>query len=99
MLNYLRRKDEVGGAVSAGEPGAEDERKPGDRDRLIQFLPTDGRSFLAGLAWGVLVFAVIMLLGSMLTISGSVIRCLALLLPLLTTLAVWRWYARREDSG
>jgi len=99
MLNHLRRQDEVGGAVSEGVPGAENERKTGDRTRLTHFLPADGRSFLTGLAWGVLVFAVIMLLGSRLTISGSVVRCLALLLPFLTIFAVWRWYAWREDSS
>ncbi len=103
MLDYLRLQDEVANTGSQeepkGEPGPEHEQKSGDRTRLTRFLPTDGRSFLTGLAWGVLVFAVLMLFGSALTISGSVVRCLALLLPFLTTFAVWRWYAWREERS
>lgn len=99
MLDYLRRQDEVAEVDSEEEPEPEDEGRSGERTRLTSFLPVDGRSFLAGLAWGVLVFAVIMLLGSALTISGSVVRCLALLLPFLTTFVVWRWFALREERG
>ena len=98
-LDYLQRQDTAASAVSGGKPESEDVHKSGDRTRLTSFLPTDGRSFLAGLAWGMLVFAVIMLLGSVLTMSGSIVRCLALLLPFLTTFAVWRWFAWREERG
>jgi len=69
-----------------------------ERTRLTRFLPTDGRSFLAGLAWGVFVFAAIMLLSSAFSLPGDFARCLGLLLPFLTTFAVWRWQARRETG-
>ena len=99
MLDYLQRQDIAASSNSGGKPESGDVYNFGDRTRLTSFLPTDGRSFLAGLAWGVLVFAVIMLMGSALKMSGSVVRCLALLLPFLTTFAVWRWFAWRESRG
>lgn len=92
MLGYLRQQE----TASDEEVRPDGQPDSDSRTRLTRFLPTDGRSFLSGLAWGVLVFALIMFLGSTLEISGSVVRCLALLLPFLTTFAVWRWQAWRE---
>lgn len=66
-----------------------------ERTGLTRFLPVSGREFLTGLAWGVLAFAVIMLVSARLEWSGSFARCLGLLLPVLTTFGVWQMYARR----
>lgn len=95
MLGYLRQQEIASDeeVKPAGQP------ESASRTRLTRFLPTDGRSFLSGLAWGVLVFALIMFLGSTFEMSGSVVRCLALLLPFLTTFAVWRWQAWRESGA
>jgi len=89
MLAYLRQHE---------EETEEQPRQPAtaERTRLTRFLPVDGRSFLSGLAWGVFVFAAIMLLGSALRLPGDAVRCLALLLPFLTTFGIWRWQAWRE---
>ena len=94
MLDYLHQQDAVADEQSApaGELPAQ------GRSRLTRFLPTGGRSFLAGLIWGVVVFAAIMLLGSTLELSGDVVRCLGLLLPFLTTFAIWRYQAWRESG-
>ena len=93
ILAYLREQEEV---------VEQQERRPepvtAERTRLTRFLPLDGRSFLAGLAWGAFVFAAIMLLGSALQLPGDAVRCLGLLLPFLTTFAVWRWQAWRETG-
>jgi hypothetical protein len=92
MLAYLRQQEEAAQEQSAQQ------RANAVRTRLTRFLPTDGRSFLSGLAWGVFIFAVIMLLGSTLGIPGDAVRCLSLLLPFLMTFAVWRWQAWRETG-
>ncbi len=92
MLDYLHQQ-------AAGEtPEQPSEPPTAQRTRLTRFLPADGRSFLSGLAWGAFVFAAIMLLGSALQLPGDAVRCLGLLLPFLTTFAVWRWQARRETG-
>ena len=94
MLDYLRQQETAADEQTASP----DEPLTQGRTRLTRFLPTGGRSFLAGLAWGVVVFAAIMLLGSTLQLSGDVVRCLGLLLPFLTTFAIWRWQAWRESG-
>ena len=94
MLAYLRDHE-----PAAAEQNPSPARRPvGERTRLTRFLPADGRSFLAGLAWGALVFAAIMLLGSVLRLPGDAVRCLGLSLPFFTTFAVWRWMAWRETG-
>lgn len=90
MLDYLRAQDEVAEEGRPAEPAAT------DGTRLTRFLPKDSRSFLAGLAWGAFTFAAIMLLGATLRLPGDAVRCLSLVLPILTTFAVWRWLAWRE---
>ena len=94
MLDYLRWQDDD----NEEETQVESSAQSGERTQLTRFLPTSGRMFLGGLAWGLLVFAVIMLLGSTMALSSSVVRCLALFLPLLATFVVWRWYAWRETG-
>jgi Zn ribbon nucleic-acid-binding protein len=91
MLAYLRQQEEAA-EEQPREPRAT------ERTRLTRFLPTDGRSFLSGLAWGLFVFAAIMLLGSALGLPGDAVRCLGLLLPFLATFAIWRWQAWRETG-
>jgi hypothetical protein len=89
MLAYLREQEQ-----SAGEQHPQPDGAPArERTRLTRFLPADGRSLLTGLAWGAFVFAALMLLGSSLHLPGDAVRCLGLLLPFLTTFAVWRWLA------
>ena len=97
MLAYLHQQQEAA-PEPAAEPGAEPAPEPAtvERNRLTRFLPAGGRSFLSGLAWGLFVFAAIMLLGSALGLPADAVRCLGLLLPFLTTFAVWRWQAWRE---
>lgn len=92
MLAYLRDFEE---STEDQEPV---EQPAVERTRLTRFLPADGRSFLAGLAWGAFVFAAIMLLSSALQIPGDAARCLGLSLPFFTTFAVWRWMAWRETG-
>lgn len=94
MRQFLRVGDESAG--DAGEPGASIGR---ERTGLTRFLPASGREFLTGLAWGLLAFAVIMLISARLEWSGSVARCLGLSLPVLITFGVWQLYARREQPG
>ena len=94
MLGYLRQQNALAEEASRPTDGSASR----SRIRLTRFLPTGGRSFLSGLAWGLFVFALIVFLGSTFEISGSVISCLALLLPFLTTFAVWRWLAWRESG-
>ena len=95
MLDYLQQQDTVAEQQKQTPP-----ERPGatNRTRLTRFLPTGSRSFLAGLAWGAFVFAAIMLLSSVLELPGDFARCLGLLLPFLTTFAVWRWLAWRETG-
>jgi len=95
MLAYLHQHQEAA-PEQAATPATE--QPPVKRTRLTRFLPAGGRSFLSGLAWGLFVFAAIMLLGSALRLPGDVVRCLGLLLPFLTTFAVWRWQAWRETG-
>lgn len=63
---------------------------------LARFLPSTGRTFIMGLAYGLLAFAIVMLIASRLAWSGSLARCLGITLPVLTTFIVWRFYAQRE---
>ena len=94
MIQLLREGD--GSSSEAGERAAIRDREP---TGLTRFLPASGRSFLTGLAWGVLAFAVVMLVSARLEWSGSVARCLGLSLPVLTTFGAWQLYARREHPG
>lgn len=94
MLEYLRQQ-ELPAKQQATHPA---EPPAAGRTRLTRFLPKDGRAFLAGLAWGALVFAALMLVGSVLQLPGDAVRCLGLSLPFLTTFAVWRWMAWRETG-
>ncbi len=63
---------------------------------LARFLPSTGRTFITGLAYGLLAFAIVMVIASRLAWSGSLARCLGITLPVLTTFIVWRFYAQRE---
>ena len=94
MLPYLQQQETESEQQEPSPP----EPVVAQRTRLTRFLPTDGRSFLSGLAWGVFVFAAIMLLSSLFSLPGDFARCLGLLLPFLTTFAVWRWQAWRETG-
>ncbi len=94
MLDYLRQQD----AAADEQPAPVGEPLTQGRTRLTRFLPLGGRSFLAGLTWGLVVFAAIMLLSSILQLSGDVARCLGLVLPFLTTFAIWRYLAWRESG-
>lgn len=94
MRQFLRE-----GGESTGDEGGRVSSISRERTGLTRFLPATGRAFLTGLAWGVLVFAVIMLISARLEWSGSVARCLGLSLPVLTTFGVWQLYARREHPG
>jgi hypothetical protein len=96
MLDYLHQQEP---AAAEQEQPAEEPVERAEPAQLTRFLPTDGRSFVAGLAWGVLVFAVIMLVGSTFELPGDAVRCLGLSLPFLTTFAVWRWMAWRETGA
>ncbi len=87
------------GGGSTGDAGGQVASNGRKRTGLARFLPASGRAFLSGLAWGALVFAVIMLISARLEWSGSVARCLGLSLPVLTTFGVWQFYARQEHPG
>jgi len=80
----------------AGEGVVQPEASSDQDSILARFLPSTGRTFLTGLAYGVLVFAIVMLIASRLAWSGSLARCLGIALPVLTTFVVWRIYAQRE---
>ena len=94
MGQFIREQGKISGDV--GGPKTKNGRQ---RAGITRYLPESGRVFLTGLAWGILTFAVIMLISARLEWSGSVARCLGLSLPLLTTFGVWQLYASREYPG
>jgi len=91
-MQQLLLEDEPGTREGSVQPTAS-----GRQDSILgRFLPSTGRSFFTGLAWGMLAFAVVMLIASQLELSGSVARCMGITLPVLTAFVVWRLYALRE---
>jgi hypothetical protein len=91
-MQRLLLEDEPRAGEGAEQPAASDRRG----SILARFLPSTGRTFFTGLAYGVLAFAIVMLLASRLDLSGSVARCLGITLPVVTAFIVWRLYAQRE---
>ncbi len=96
--------EEMGLSLSQQSRSSEtsERQKPsvGDkRSGLTRFLPQSGRTFITGLAWGLLTFALLMFISSWLAWSSSLARCLGITLPVLTIFVVWRLAARRESSA
>ena len=94
MIDYLRDLDPPTQSGSS-----EQTDKVQESGGITRFLPQSGRSFLAGLGWGLLAFAIVMLFSSLAQLSGSVARCLGLTVLVLVTFAVWQLYARSENLG
>lgn len=91
MQPYLQEQNGPQTAAIRREDDPESERS-----QITGFLPKSGRSFITGLVWGVLAFAIVMFISSRLAWSASVARCLGIALPVLTTFVVWKIHARRE---